>query len=785
MKEKEIKLVIGALLHDIGKVIYRNGNDKRNHSVAGSDYLKDNKLIEDPEILDIVRYHHLKEIKNFQMNKDSPAFIVYMADNIAAACDRREKVDGESGFSIHSALEPIFNILNDNDKKMYYSSGRISSENEINYPTIEKKEISEADYAKIVSNISDNLKGLEWTEEYINSLLETLEANLAYIPSSTSQKELCDISLYDHLKLTAAFSSCIYAYVEEKQIDDLYDFFIRNGQGFYDREAFLLASLDISGIQSFIYTISTDNALKTLRARSFYLEILMEHMIDLFLDKMGLSRANLMYSGGGHCYMILPNTEKVKDEFSKVLSTINEWLMTNYDIALYLAGGYVECSSDALRNQPSGSYNGIYKKLSQILSDKKAARYNADQIRMLNKPKKVDYLRECRVCKRTGEVNESCRCTFCQKIEDFSANVLYSEAFSVISSEKEGLPLPGGYSLIAETEKTLKDRMNDSSIYVRAYGKNRMYSGKHISTKLWVGDYTTGKTFEQYAESAKGIERIAVLRADVDNLGQAIVSGLCGRIHGDKYLTISRTATFSRQLSMFFKLYINRILAEPKAFVYGDKEKRDCSIVYSGGDDIFLVGAWNDVLGAALDIRNELKRYSEETLTISAGLGVYESGYPINVIAYETAAAEDKSKNNTNKAGDIIKDSITLFENQTYTWDELETKVIGEKLTQIESFFKASQNNSGDYGKNYLYNLLELIRNQKEKINFARFVYILARMEPSEKKNQELMDAYSIFSQNMIKWIQDDSSRRELETAIILYVYLIREKEGEQSEYYQ
>lgn len=33
MKDEQIKLVIGALLHDIGKVIYRQG-DKRRHSLS-------------------------------------------------------------------------------------------------------------------------------------------------------------------------------------------------------------------------------------------------------------------------------------------------------------------------------------------------------------------------------------------------------------------------------------------------------------------------------------------------------------------------------------------------------------------------------------------------------------------------------------------------------------------------------------------------------------------------------------------------------------------------------
>ena len=58
--------------------------------------------------------------------------------------------------------------------------------------------------------------------------------------------------------------------------------------------------------------------------------------------------------------------------------------------------------------------------------------------------------------------------------------------------------------------------------YVRCYTKNGLYTGKHVSNKLWVGDYLpedTGNTFQEMAGKAAGIQKIAVLRADVDNLG--------------------------------------------------------------------------------------------------------------------------------------------------------------------------------------------------------------------------------------------------------------------------
>ena len=56
--------------------------------------------------------------------------------------------------------------------------------------------------------------------------------------------------------------------------------------------------MDISGIQDFIYTIHSENAMKMLRSKSFYLEIMMEHIIDSLLERLNLSRANLIYSGG-------------------------------------------------------------------------------------------------------------------------------------------------------------------------------------------------------------------------------------------------------------------------------------------------------------------------------------------------------------------------------------------------------------------------------------------------------------------------------------------------------
>ena len=308
MNDRKAKLIIGSLLHDIGKVIYREGGDKRNHSVSGYDYLKEEADIKEKEILDCVKYHHALLLKSANLEDDNLAYITYIADNIAAFADRREKENvDDKGFEIAVPLQSIFNILNGNKQEYYYQPGDMDPESGINYPSEEKKNFSQTFYIKIRQRITDNLRGIDWNDEYVNSLLAVMEANLSYVPSSTAKAELADISLFDHVKFTAAVASCIYDYLNAGKKNCKDELFTKEKE-FYDRQAFLLCSLDISGIQNFIYTITSQNALRTLRARSFYLEIMMEHIIDTLLEKLELSRANLLYSGGGHCYLLLANT---------------------------------------------------------------------------------------------------------------------------------------------------------------------------------------------------------------------------------------------------------------------------------------------------------------------------------------------------------------------------------------------------------------------------------------------------------------------------------------------
>lgn len=173
--------------------------------------------------------------------------------------------------------------------------------------------------------------------------------------------------------MTMAIASCIYFYLTEKEIDDFKKVLLDGEADFKKENCFVLFSIDVSGIQKFIYTIHSEDALKMLRSRSFYLEIMMEHIVDDILEHLGLSRANLIYSGGGHCYMLLPNTRLVKDYLDEYEKYLNEWLLKQFDISLYIAMGYVEANPDNLKNVPEGSYLQMYRDVSSQISNKKTS----------------------------------------------------------------------------------------------------------------------------------------------------------------------------------------------------------------------------------------------------------------------------------------------------------------------------------------------------------------------------------------------------------------------------
>lgn len=777
MQKQTRQVTYGCLLHDIGKLLYRAGGDSGTHSRQGWAFLR-SLWREEKEILRCVQLHHAAELRAAAPAEDDLSWIACAADNLSAAADRREAEEGEAGtFRRYMPLASVFTHLNGEHPD--HSIAPYPQDGTLRMPERHAAALSAEPYQAAAEALRRRLAELPREDAWVDSLLCLLESYTSMFPSSTCAGESPDISLYDHLKTTAAIGACISEYLLSSGERNYKKRLFLEEAAFRKENAFLLYSADISGIQKFLYTVASDKALRSLRSRSFFLELLMEHYADELLLACGVSRTNLLYSGGGHCYILLPNTESVKATLSAWNQRFNAWLSGEFGVSLFLAHGWTECSGNDLTNTPAedAPYKAMFRRVSAAVSRHKMHRYSAGDLRRLNRPAPASG-RECKVCGRTDDLIDG-RCPWCRLFAALSEKIQTKDVYFVGTDENTehdfALPTPDGYAYILLTdEKTARLRLDSGAAVRRIYSKNRAFTGLRYSTRLYVGDYAFSNRMDELAQSASGVRRLGVCRMDVDDLGRSFVSGYerPGRATAAEtqhYVTISRTAAFSRQMSLFFKCYINDVLSGK----YGGKRPLAVTIVYSGGDDVFLVGAWNDTLEACLRIRAALRQFSCGSLTISGGLCVTDDSYPIRLAAERAGELEDRAKDEPGK------DAIALFDpflEHTYHWEEFSENVLGTKCALLTWFFCSDD---AARGNSFLYRIVDLLRSAERdgKLALARYAYLLARLAPPV--SSPAYRGYKEFSEKMYAWALDAAQRKQLITAIYIHIYENREGDTE------
>ncbi len=145
-------------------------------------------------------------------------------------------------------------------------------------------------------------------------------------------------------------------------------------------------------------------------------------------------------------------------------------------------------------------------------------------------------------------------------------------------------------------------------------------------------------------KGATGAKKLAVLRMDVDDLGKIFSIGL------EDNETISRVATLSRFMNHFFKNCIDLIcrgeVDADAPRIKSGRGKKDVVVVYSGGDDLFIVGAWDHVFELAFEIEDAFRKYvrSNPNITLSAGYGIFDPKFPLYRMAEITGKREEKAK---------------------------------------------------------------------------------------------------------------------------------------------
>jgi CRISPR-associated protein Csm1 len=149
-------------------------------------------------------------------------------------------------------------------------------------------------------------------------------------------------------------------------------------------------------------------------------------------------------------------------------------------------------------------------------------------------------------------------------------------------------------------------------------------------------------------------KRYAVLRMDVDNLGSIFQKSLDGDVNFARY------AALSRALDGFFKGELNGI--------WENGFSESTQIIYSGGDDLFIVGRWDKIIDFAEKIRSEFRKYVRRNdIGISAGIAIVSPKFPIAKAAEMAGEAEKEAKKHPEKEKreekklQWQKDSVSFF----------------------------------------------------------------------------------------------------------------------------
>jgi CRISPR-associated protein Csm1 len=529
-----------------------------------------------------------------------------------------------------------------------------------------------------------------------------------------------------------------------------------------------LVAGDLSGIQDFIYTISSAGALKSLRARSFYLELVTEEVVQQTLQALNLPRTNVIYAGGGNLFILAP-AQNDGDEIPNLQENINQWLRKKFQGKVFLALTYQDSAVEAVQDL---AFRDVWNEGIGKVNQQKTAKFRS-QIEELLEPQ-ASY-EPCRVCHRDDTENlkplnpkepdsvlacPTCRDMFALGGELFEVGSLVRSHQKELQDAKPAYRVDfeisdcpenhiyyhlfkGNKPLIDHPEQVLL--INNWSISDYTFSR---FEGK--TAPLLLGNYyrrdldgfMTAEDFAETAENTGCIPRVGYLRMDVDHLGKLFAKGL-----GDHY-SLPRLAGLSRQMSYFFKTYLNSLAANrqdnlPEPVIQLNNDDRpNLLFIYAGGDDLFVSGAWNELTDFAFDVYQAFRAYTGKhpDITLSGGISLATPKFPLYQAAAESGEAESKAKGNG-------RDSLSLF-GFPFKWKEwfgtdLEGQLSQQIIEAIESrkeeedYWKdrgsddnkptligvmpfvtriQQQNLQGNYSRSFVRNLLAAAQLQEQRI---------------------------------------------------------------------
>ncbi|EDP76114.1 type III-A CRISPR-associated protein Cas10/Csm1 [Hydrogenivirga sp. 128-5-R1-1] len=614
----------------------------------------------------------------------------------------------------------------------------------------------EGNYKELFENFLKEFELLESIknnfEQLFNAIYYLLYKYTWCVPASTYDTEAGsrhypDISLFDHSRVLSAIALSIYdwAVADDLNVENIKPKKVGSELKTDEEEVFLLVEGDIGGIQKFIYNIhkASDSRLsiaKALRGRSFFLTMLPEVIARYILKELNYPITNALFIGGGKFQLLVGNTKNNLRKLEEIEKEVNKWFFEDFHGELSLSIATVKMRGEVFRDIDREGKETFLDKVEQLqleLDRKKKRRFrkliwDGEFVGDQTEAESI-----CNSCRSLPVVQDKL-CEWCNNSQkwgevlpkvkyiafDFGEDNIDVENRKVMSFgdfgkvyllEDKDLPkvkdLPEvlnieNTDLEIESDKVVNGfkfighsapRVNDQGL---ANWFNELWKRKkeELRSSEFQDELKSGHIlpFELLAEFAEGDKKLGFFRADVDYLGLILSDGLRFNEFGtEEIYTISRIATLSRMLDLFFAGYLNKLAEEvsseyvkraleeykdiekDRELTSAEKERKELLekvyggdnaklkvgsliyTVYSGGDDLFVIAPYDLAVEFALRLRGEFKRFTCENpdFGISGGIYIGRHNTPIHLVARFAEDLEGTAKNQR-----IEKDMIAIFD---------------------------------------------------------------------------------------------------------------------------
>jgi CRISPR-associated protein Csm1 len=374
----------------------------------------------------------------------------------------------------------------------------------------------------------------------------------------------------------------------------------------------LFVSGDFSGIQDYVLSVSAAGGgqARRLRARSFYVQAAGEVAAWKVLGAFNCDWDCVLVNGGGQFLLRLPASTDADTKLRELAEELSRALYTETqgELGLTLACG--RSLEEALRHKEREKRR-LWR---AVVASADGWRTDVMSLEEIAPPWKI-----CRRRMATHQdVDGEPVCARCE------GDTRIGRELPRVKTVGLGGP-PSDYPVLGTPVHLHRDGnvLPGESLVPRSLGR-------HVP----VDESGSPVTFEQIADKARGDNLLAILKADVDSMG--IKLGQIAR----QDPSLQKLRDLSTELDNFFAVRVQQELDRPA------EDRADWRLIYtiySGGDDLLLVGPWNVVLDFAGWVRRAFAEGpgTKYGLTLSAGLALTPYRLPV--------------RHAVERAGDLLK----------------------------------------------------------------------------------------------------------------------------------